>query len=32
MLPERTVYDYSTLEHDTDEGWAKHNRFYWLRD
>ena len=30
-LPERTVYDFDT-EHDTDEGWAKHNRFHWLRD
>ena len=31
LLPERTVYDFDT-EYDTDEGWAKHNRFYWLRD
>jgi pimeloyl-ACP methyl ester carboxylesterase/predicted glycosyltransferase len=30
-LPERTVYDFDT-EFDTDEGWAKHNRFHWLRD
>ena len=30
-LPDRTVYDFET-EHDTDEGWAKHNRFHWLRD
>jgi pimeloyl-ACP methyl ester carboxylesterase len=30
-LPERTVYDFDT-EHDTTEGWAKHNRFHWLRD
>jgi pimeloyl-ACP methyl ester carboxylesterase len=30
-LPERTVYDFDT-EYDTDEGWAKHNRFHWLRD
>jgi pimeloyl-ACP methyl ester carboxylesterase len=30
-LPERTVFDFDT-EYDTDEGWAKHNRFYWLRD
>jgi pimeloyl-ACP methyl ester carboxylesterase len=29
-LPERTVYDFDT-EYDTDEGWAKHNRFHWLR-
>jgi pimeloyl-ACP methyl ester carboxylesterase len=30
-LVERTVYDFDT-EYDTDEGWAKHNRFHWLRD
>jgi pimeloyl-ACP methyl ester carboxylesterase/predicted glycosyltransferase len=30
-LPERAVYDFDT-EYDTDEGWAKHNRFHWLRD
>src|ERR671934_1624193 len=30
-LPERTVFDFDT-EYDTDEGWAKHNRFHWLRD
>jgi pimeloyl-ACP methyl ester carboxylesterase len=30
-LPERTVYDFD-VEHDTDEGWSKYNRFYWLRD
>jgi pimeloyl-ACP methyl ester carboxylesterase len=30
-LAERTAYDFDT-EHDTDEGWAKHNRFHWLRD
>ena len=30
-LPERTVYDFDT-EYDTDEGWAKHNRFHWTRD
>jgi pimeloyl-ACP methyl ester carboxylesterase/predicted glycosyltransferase len=30
-LPERTVYDFDT-PYDTDEGWAKHNRFHWLRD
>jgi pimeloyl-ACP methyl ester carboxylesterase len=29
-LPERTVYDFDT-EHDTQDGWAKHNRFHWLR-
>ena len=30
-LPERTVYDFDA-EYDTAEGWAKHNRFHWLRD
>jgi len=30
-LPERAVYDFDT-EYDTFEGWAKHNRFFWLRD
>ena len=30
-LPERTVYDFDT-EYGTEEGWAKHNRFHWLRD
>ena len=30
-LPERCIYDFDT-EYDTAEGWAKHNRFYWLRD
>jgi len=30
-LPERTVYDFDT-EYDTNEGWAKHNRYQWLRD
>jgi pimeloyl-ACP methyl ester carboxylesterase len=30
-LPERTVYDFDA-EHETNEGWAKYNRFYWLRD
>jgi pimeloyl-ACP methyl ester carboxylesterase len=30
-LPERTVYDFDT-EYHTAEGWAKHNRFHWLRD
>jgi pimeloyl-ACP methyl ester carboxylesterase/predicted glycosyltransferase len=30
-LPERTLYDFD-VEYDTYEGWAKHNRFYWLRD
>jgi pimeloyl-ACP methyl ester carboxylesterase/predicted glycosyltransferase len=30
-LPERTVYDFDQ-EYDTDEGWAKYNRYHWLRD
>ena len=30
-LPERTVYEFDT-EYDTYEGWAKHNRYHWLRD
>jgi pimeloyl-ACP methyl ester carboxylesterase/predicted glycosyltransferase len=30
-LPERTVYSWED-ELDTDEGWAKHNKHYWLRD
>ena len=30
-LPERTVYAFDG-EYDTVEGWAKHNRFHWLRD
>jgi pimeloyl-ACP methyl ester carboxylesterase/predicted glycosyltransferase len=30
-LPEQTVYSWED-ELDTDEGWAKHNRHYWLRD
>ena len=30
-LPERTVYDFD-VEYDTDEEWAKYNRFFWLRD
>jgi pimeloyl-ACP methyl ester carboxylesterase/predicted glycosyltransferase len=30
-LPERIVYSWED-ELDTDEGWAKHNRHYWLRD
>jgi pimeloyl-ACP methyl ester carboxylesterase/predicted glycosyltransferase len=29
--PERTVFDFDH-ELDTDEGWAKHNRYHWLRD
>ena len=30
-LPERVVYSWEDLL-DTDEGWAKHNKHYWLRD
>jgi pimeloyl-ACP methyl ester carboxylesterase/predicted glycosyltransferase len=30
-LSERTVYEFDT-EYDTSEGWAKHNRYHWLRD
>jgi pimeloyl-ACP methyl ester carboxylesterase len=30
-LPEQTVYSWED-ELDTDEGWAKHNQHYWLRD
>jgi pimeloyl-ACP methyl ester carboxylesterase/predicted glycosyltransferase len=30
-LPERTIHDFDT-EYDTDEGWAKYNRYHWLRD
>jgi pimeloyl-ACP methyl ester carboxylesterase/predicted glycosyltransferase len=30
-LPERTVYSWDE-ELDTDEGWAKYNKDYWLRD
>jgi len=30
-LPERTVHSFDD-ELDTDEGWAKSNRHYWLRD
>jgi pimeloyl-ACP methyl ester carboxylesterase len=30
-LPEQTVYSWED-ELDADEGWAKHNRHYWLRD
>jgi pimeloyl-ACP methyl ester carboxylesterase len=30
-LPERTVYEFDR-EYDTDEGWAKYNRYHWLRD
>jgi pimeloyl-ACP methyl ester carboxylesterase/predicted glycosyltransferase len=29
--PERTVYSWED-ELDTDEGWAKYNKHYWLRD
>jgi pimeloyl-ACP methyl ester carboxylesterase/predicted glycosyltransferase len=30
-LPERIVYSFEDVL-DTDEGWAKYNRHYWLRD
>jgi len=30
-VAERTLYSWEE-ELDTDEGWAKHNRHYWLRD
>jgi pimeloyl-ACP methyl ester carboxylesterase/predicted glycosyltransferase len=30
-LPEQTVYSWED-ELDADEGWAKHNQHYWLRD
>jgi pimeloyl-ACP methyl ester carboxylesterase len=30
-LPARSVYSFDD-ELETDEGWAKHNRHYWLRD
>jgi pimeloyl-ACP methyl ester carboxylesterase/predicted glycosyltransferase len=30
-LPERTAYEFDQ-EYMTDEGWAKYNRFHWLRD
>jgi pimeloyl-ACP methyl ester carboxylesterase/predicted glycosyltransferase len=30
-LPDRTLYPWDK-ELDTDEGWAKYNRYYWLRD
>ncbi|HEY3262153.1 MAG TPA: alpha/beta fold hydrolase [Pseudonocardiaceae bacterium] len=30
-LPERTVYSWADRL-DTDEGWAKYNKHYWLRD
>jgi pimeloyl-ACP methyl ester carboxylesterase len=30
-LRERSEYDFDT-EYDTDEGWAKFNKHYWLRD
>jgi pimeloyl-ACP methyl ester carboxylesterase/predicted glycosyltransferase len=30
-LPERVVHSWED-ELDTDEGWAKHNQHYWLRD
>ena len=30
-LPERAVHDFD-VEYDTYEGWAKYNRYYWLRE
>jgi len=30
-LPERVVYEFD-LEYDSYEGWAKYNRYHWLRD
>ena len=30
-VPERAAYDFDRA-YDTDEGWAKDNRHYWLRD
>jgi pimeloyl-ACP methyl ester carboxylesterase len=30
-LPERVQYPFEDV-HDADEGWAKYNRHYWLRD
>jgi pimeloyl-ACP methyl ester carboxylesterase len=30
-LAERMAYEFD-VEYETDEGWAKFNRFYWLRD
>jgi pimeloyl-ACP methyl ester carboxylesterase len=30
-LPERTLYDFD-VEYDTNEEWARYNRFYWLRE
>jgi pimeloyl-ACP methyl ester carboxylesterase len=30
-VPGKVEYDWDA-ELDTDEGWAKHNRYYWLRD
>ncbi len=30
-VPERTVHSWGE-ELDTEEGWAKHNHHYWLRD
>jgi pimeloyl-ACP methyl ester carboxylesterase/predicted glycosyltransferase len=30
-LFERMIYEFD-VEYDTDEGWAKYNRYHWLRD
>ena len=32
LLPERTVFSDFDREYDTYEGWAKYNRYHWLRD
>src|SRR6266581_886289 len=32
VLPERTVFADFDREYDTYEGWAKYNRYHWLRD
>jgi len=32
LLPERTVFSDFDREYDTHEGWAKYNRYHWLRD
>ncbi len=31
-LPERAVHHFDSRKHDTYEGWAKYNRYHWLRD
>src|SRR6266571_960858 len=32
LLPERTAFSDFDREYDTYEGWAKYNRYHWLRD